>query len=89
MKLTNKNNSNIYDVDTYVMRGTISMSKDEWKEVLMFLEKEYKKAVKNCDTYIRDSLWNFEKRFENKGKKIFCLGITATQLLVNKYNLQN
>ena len=89
MKLINHSDSNIYDIDTYVMRGTIIMTQEEFNWALMFLKKEYTKAKRRCDTYIRDGLSGLEERFKNKGKRNFCLGITATKLLVEKYNLQN
>ena len=90
MKLTNHSDSNIYDINTYIMRGTISMTQEELLEVYPFLLRELKKAIKNVDTATRDGLWNIKDRFNHRrGKRKFCLGITATRLIVKKYNLKN
>lgn len=72
-----------------VMNGTLYMSKKEWNRVVKYLGGQYKKAVKNSDTYIRDGLghalsWNIPK---HSGEKSFCIGVTATELIFKHYNL--
>jgi len=85
MKLTNT--SRIYDINTFVMRGTISMTQEEWGKAYIFLKKRYSKAKKNCETYTRDSLYNIIK--EEPKDKVFNIGIYATRLIVEKYGLKN
>lgn len=90
MKLTNHPNSNIYDINTYVMRGTITINQEEFEKISEFLIKIEKEAIKDCNTYVRDGLSGIKKRLKNrKGKRKFCLGITATRLIAGQYNLKN
>jgi hypothetical protein len=90
MKLINHNKNNHYDLDTYVMGGTITMTDKEYETSLRFLQNEYKKAVKTIDTYKRDSLSGLVNRMPQtyKGYKLVDLGVTATQLLIKKHNLK-
>lgn len=85
MKITNHNPNNTYDIDTYVMRGTIEMTPQEWREAYSFLQKKYKQAAQKTDTYPRDSLASIRK---NSGL-LFSVGVPATQLLFKKYKLKN
>jgi len=87
MKLRNRQKDNFFEVDDAIMRGTIEMSRKEWKTAFDYLLKEYKKAIKNCDTYKRDSMIGLELR--NYTDDVFCVGICATKLLVDKYKLKN
>ena len=86
MKLINHKRDNSYDIDTYVMRGTIEMTSDEYDQVYAYLKETYNQAVKNCDTYVRDSLSSL-KYFMGIG--YISLGVCATKLIVNKYHLES
>lgn len=85
MKLNNHSGNNVYDINTYVMRGTITMTPGELEEVVSYLKKEYKRAKQRANTYIRDSLYKFENRIIGKS---FSLGVTASRLIANKYKLE-
>ena len=85
MKLKNHNKNNTYEIDSYVMRGTIEMSPSEWQKSYLYLWEQYKKAIKSIDTYKRDSLSSLKK---DTGL-LFSVGILATQLIVKKYKLKN
>jgi len=85
MKLINHQKNNFYTIDSYVMRGTIKMTAKEWQIAYLWLWGQYKKAVKNIDTYKRDSLSSLNKE---KGR-LFCLGVCATGLIANKHHLNN
>ena len=88
MKLRNRQNNNYFYFKDNVMRGTIEMTKKEWEDVREFLLKEHKIAVDNCNTAIRDGLNSGFVSIEVIKKKIN-VGITATRLIVCKYNLKN
>lgn len=92
MKVVNHHKNN-YSYDRSgngsVIRGTLYMSQKEFKEVIGYLAKEYKRALKNCDTSKRDGLsylfdWILPK---HDNKSPFCAGITATTLIFKHYNL--
>ena len=85
MKLQNHNKNNTYDIDTYVMRGTITMTPTEWQKAYLWLLDKKQKATKNIETYTRDSLASLEK---DKGL-LFSIGVFATQRLAQKYKLKN
>jgi len=85
MKLINHNQNNTYEIETYIMRGTIEMSPKEWENSYLYLSEQYKKAVKNTETYTRDSLSSLKK---DKGL-LFSVGVLATKLLAIKYKLKN
>lgn len=91
MRLTNHQKDNSYTIDTYVMRGTITMSLSEYKDAVEYLKRTYTRAVKLCDTYTRDSLSPFSFYYGHIEKPIkpVCFGVCATQLLVTKYRLPN
>jgi len=85
MKLKNYNGDSFYTIDTYVMRGTIQMTHNEYDKVYDYLSKEKTKAIKNVDTYKRDSLYSLKK----ETKRMFSVGVCATKLIVDKYGLKN
>lgn len=82
MKLTNHHT---YDIDTYVMHGTIEMTMEEYYKAFIFLRNKYHKAVKNLETYTRDSLAGLDYE---RNKKLFSLGVTATSLIATRYHLK-
>lgn len=84
MKLTNHKKENSYTIDTFVMRGTITMTCTEYENAIMFLLREYQKAVKKCDTYTRDSLSGLKLLAV---PRLSSLGVCATKLIVKKYGL--
>ena len=84
MKLTNHNDNNSYDIDTYVMRGTITMTPKEWNDAYLYLWNCYQRGITNVETYQRDSLSSLKK---DKGL-LFSIGVLATSLLVKKYHLK-
>ena len=86
MKLINHKKDNAYDIDTYVMRGTIEMTQKEYAKAFLFLRAKYHKAVKNCDTYVRDSLSSLDMF---RGTGYISLGVCATSLIAKKYGLKN
>ena len=89
MKLINHNKNNHYDIDTFVMSGTITMSQKEYKKVYEFLMATRDKAILKIDTYTRDSLENI-KHFQNKTVgDLFSFGVVATKLIAEKYGLKN
>lgn len=47
MKLVNHNKNNSYNIDTYVMRGTITISKKEVEKCTPFFERVHLKCTKN------------------------------------------
>ena len=85
MKLINHKDSNAYNIDTYVMRGTIEMTPQEWTKAYLWLWGQYQKAIKSVDTYKRDSLSSLKRE---KGR-LFSIGVLATSLLAKKYGLKN
>lgn len=85
MKLINHNKNNTYDIETYVMRGTIQMTSKEWKKSYLWLWGQYQKAIKDIETYKRDGLSSLKS---DKGL-LFNIGVVATSLLVKKYKLNN
>lgn len=92
MQLKNHYEKNEYNLeDGTRIKGTIVMSFEEYKKVILFIEKEYQKAVKKIDTYKRDSLGvslaKEKKRMKTLGRYV-CLGIEATKLIVKKYKLE-
>ena len=91
MKLTNHNDNNTYTIDTYVMRGTIEMTKQEFKEAKIFLLNQYNKAVLEVDTYTRDSLSNLVNtgKIHREQPEYSSWGVCATKLIAEKYSLKN
>lgn len=85
MKLINHNKNNSYDIDTYVMRGTIEMTHKEYVKAYLWLWGQYQKAIKNVETYKRDGLSSLH---DIENETLFCLGVTATSLLAKKYHLK-
>lgn len=86
MKLINHNKNNTYDIDTYVMHGTIKMTLKEWEKVYKLLERKYNNAVKYCKTATRDGLCGcMDKIYANNP---FSIGVTATSLLAKKFHLK-
>lgn len=85
--------------DSSVMYGTIKMTRDEFTDVIFFLEDEYKKAKRLTSTYIRDGLshvFNYTLPAYAKRKKenrypqhnnCVCLGVTATEIIFKHWNL--
>jgi hypothetical protein len=90
MKLTNHNKNNAYSMkDGSVMRGTITMTRVEFANASRYLDQEYKKAKRNCNTYVRDCLGVTTHEITRDFKDTLrCLGVCATQLLANKYHLK-
>ena len=88
MKLINKTKSNYYTIDTYVMRGTVIMTKEESQDVYDYLQNAYKIAKENCVGYTRDCLYMIKDFDFTKKKSHFSLGIHATQLVVDRFNLK-
>lgn len=86
------NHNDYYDINGTVIRGTITMSSTDYKKTLDYLKKVYLKALKDCDTYKRDSL-SFMQHYTGKiyetPKSIISLGICATKLIVGRYKLKN
>ncbi len=70
------------------MRGTIEMTVEEFVKANDYLGEEYKKAIKNCDTYIRDTIGGWVGLVPDVGN-YFALGGTATKLIASKYGLAN
>jgi len=83
MKLKNRHQNNFFEVDTYIMRGTIEMTAKEWQKSYLWLWGQYQKAIKDIETYKRDSLSSLKK----EQGKVFCIGVLATSLLAKKYKL--
>lgn len=70
------------------MRGTITMSHKEYKKAYLWLWGQYQKAIKDIDTYKRDSLSSLKGKEEIGNMRMFDWGVTATRLLSNKYRLK-
>lgn len=91
MKLINHKNGNYYECAGGIMRGTISMTIDEYKQSMRFLASERKRAIKKCDTAIRDGL-AFVKGFAyvySHPSEPISLGVTATKLITKHFGLKN
>lgn len=94
MQLINHHANNYTFDDTNeasVMNGTIIMSRDEWNDAIAYLLKAYKRAERDYNTYIRDSLshvfnWTLKK---HKPIKRLCLGVVATKLIAYRYGLKS
>lgn len=86
MKLTNHNKNNRYDVDTFVMGGTITMTQAEWKKARNYVLMRYELAKKSFNTYIRDSINTDRLLTLNSG--VFSIGVVATGLIAHKFNLK-
>jgi hypothetical protein len=87
MKLTNHNKNNSYTINTFVIHGTITMTRKEAEAVTAMLLNEYMKAVKRGDTYTRDSLKTFSM-VRMGDASLICIGVRATELIAERYNLQ-
>ena len=88
MKLHNFQVMNFRHVDGSVMRGQITMTQDEYKMVRDYLLFRLRRAITECDTSIRDGLWSYNTDTrERQTLYPFCLGVTATQLIVHEWNL--
>lgn len=84
MKLINHKQNNSYNINTYIMRGTIEMTPKEWLKAYMYLWGQWQKAIKDIDTYKRDGL----SSLDTKKEQLFSIGVSATSLLVKKYHLK-
>ena len=84
MKLTNHRKDNSYTIDTYVMHGTIEMSRPEYQKVYLYLWGQYQKAIKDIETYKRDGLSSLGCTRE---KNLFSFGVVATKLIVKRFGL--
>ena len=94
MNITNHKKDNSYTCigDSSIMRGTITMTAKEYAKAIMYLQNEYSKAQKDCNTAIRDGLLRAMATHRDsymQYMKVFSLGVTATQLLFKKYKLPN
>jgi hypothetical protein len=87
MKLTNHHKENSYTHNTYVMRGTIEMTREEYANAFQWLCRMYEKAVKECNTYVRDGLSSL--LLQKDTQIFFSLGVTATKMIAKKYGLKN
>lgn len=85
MKVINHQKNNFYDLDTYIMRGTIEMTPKEWTKAYLWLWGQYQKAIKDIATYERDSLSSLKR----EQGKIFSIGVCATKLLFKRFKLKN
>jgi len=65
------------------MRGTIQINDKENNVIVAFLLNAKAKAIKNNDTYIRDSLGG-QLSF-SKNRKYFSIGVTATKLVLREF----
>lgn len=84
MKVTNYQKDNYQYIGDCVVRGSIKMTMQEFFEAEKYLKKEYQKAVKNNNTYIRDELKYTKLLPENKR---VVMGVTATELVFKRYKL--
>ena len=85
MKLVNHKEKNRYNLeDGTSIKGTIYMSQKEWTKSYLWLRSQYQKAIKDIETYKRDSLSSLKK---DKGL-LFSIGVLATSLLAKKYQLK-
>jgi hypothetical protein len=86
MNIKNHKKDNGYNLkDGSYMRGTITMTSKEWQKAYLWLWGQYQKAIKDIDTYKRDSLASLKK----DSGQVFSIGITATSLLAKRYKLSN
>ncbi len=72
-----------------VMYGSIYMSEKEFDDVVKFLRRRYAIAKRYNQTYKRDSLshaldWTLKQHGSDKR---ICLGVCATELIFERYNL--
>lgn len=94
MQLINHHANNYTFVDpisSTVMNGTIIMSRDEWNDAISYLLKAYKRAERDYDTYIRDSLDhinNYALKRHGHLKRL-SLGVVATKLIAYRYGLKS
>lgn len=84
MRVTNYHRNNYRYIGDTVVRGSIKMTFEEFLEAEKYLKKEYQKAEKNNDTYIRDNL-HYTKLLPDNGKVV--MGVTATELVFKRYKL--
>ena len=72
------------------MRGTITMTRQEYEQLIAFLRRKYTVAKRYSHTYIRDSLsllFGWENvRYPVEEHRI-CLGVCATKLIFDEYKL--
>jgi hypothetical protein len=88
MKIINHYNWYTLPNDSTIIHGTIEMTEKELQKVFKYLTKEYEKAIKKCNTSIRDGLATLKnKKYTHQNINHFSIGITATKLLFKKYNL--
>jgi hypothetical protein len=76
MKLTNHNKDNYHYTGDCVTRGTITMNVSEWTKVLQFFLRQ-------------NHLYNDYRKMKIDIAKPFCIGITDTKRLCQKFNLSN
>ena len=84
MRVTNYHRNNYRYIDDCIVRGSIKMTFEEFLEAEKYLKKEYQKAVKDCNTYIRDNLC-YTKLLPEHGNVV--MGVTATELVFKRYKL--
>lgn len=94
MKLTNHKKDNAYTIPKSgtVVRGTITMTLNEYQDACAYLKRTQARASKVCDTYTRDALSVFSFFTGKTGyptEKVICLGVCATQHIATHYQLKN
>ena len=92
MKLINHQKGNYTYDDTRdgsVMYGTIYMTGAQFHESIKALKRAYTRAVRDCNTSIRDGLSHVFNHtlVKHADARRICLGVTATSLLALKWNL--
>lgn len=85
MKLINHKKDNAYTIDTFVMNGTITMTYKEYVKVMKYLTETYEEAVKEVNTFVRDSLTH---AIIPQHKDLFSFGVLATKLIAIHYHLK-
>lgn len=85
MRAINHNRDNYYwDRDGTTIHGTIYMNWNEYGQAEKMLTREYKKAIKNIDTYTRDNL-HYVRFIDDNG--LVNMGVTATRLIFKHFKL--
>lgn len=90
MKLINHKKGNESEINGAIMRGTITMTMQEWADVEKLLRKEYAKAEKKTITYTRDSLralFGQKHLMAVSWNERFCIGVHATTIMAYRFAL--
>lgn len=86
MKITNHNKGNFtYDAGGNVQYGTITVSQNEWKDIIKYLKYRYHTKT---PYFFRDLVINRMGKPYGDKKNLYSLGVTPNELIAKRYKLK-